>query len=155
MKKVLFIVAGILLLCVALIAWNFSAQHSGMIEEREWFAKALRYEFSARVDSIRMFNAHSGRLQCHLTSGDPQVHREDSLKSLFKAHDMLYLIFRRSADTITFIIPNGDLVAIGDSVRVSSKNNSIQFFRYGKQVATDSLTNTLTGFGRPFFMKRR
>ena len=99
MKKTLLIVAGIGLLCLLLIVWNFSRQYSGLQEEREWFTKALRYEFSARVDGIRMFNAHTGRLQCQLTGGDPQVHREDSLKNLFKEHDMLYLIFRRSADS--------------------------------------------------------
>jgi hypothetical protein len=122
-----------------------------MVEEREWFVSALRYEFSARVDSVQMFNAHTGRLRCRLTAGNPQVDREDSLKSLFKEHDMLYLIFHRSADSIIFLVPNGNLVAKGDSVRVSSQKNTIQFFRDRKQVATDQLSNTLTGFSRPFF----
>ena len=100
-----------------------------------------------------MFNAHTGRLWCRVTAGDPQVHREDSLKKSFKEHDMLYLIFHRSADSIIFIVPNGKLVAKGDSVRVSSQSNSIQFFREGEVVASDELTNTLTGFGKPFFLK--
>jgi len=154
MKKTLLIIGGIVLLCVALVAWNFSKQHSGMTEERAWFAKALRYEFSAQVDSIHMFNPHTGRLRCTLTAGNPQTHREDSLKSLFKLHDMLYLIFKRSGDSITFIVPNGDLVLVGDSVRVSSENNSIRFFRNGQPVASDQLSNTLTGYGRPFFLRR-
>jgi hypothetical protein len=153
MKKTLLILAGIFLFCLLLIVRLFFKQHSGMTEEREWFVKALRYEFSAKVDNVRMFNEHTGRLWCRVTSGDPQTHREDSLKPLFKEHDMLYLIFKRSADSIIFIIPNGDLVAKGDSVHVSSKENSIQFFRNGRQVATDELSNTLTGFGRPFFLK--
>lgn len=100
-----------------------------------------------------MFNSSTGRLWCRLTAGDPQVYREDSLKTLFKEHDMLYLVFHRSADSIIFIVPNGHLVSKGDSVRVSSKQNLIQFFRLGKSVATDSLSNTLTGYGRPFFLK--
>ena len=154
MKKTLLIVAGIGLLSLLLIVWNFTEQHGAMKQEREWFTQGLRYKFSARVDSIRMLTAHTGRLRCQLTSGDPQVHREDSLKALFKEHDMLYFIFKRSADSITFIVPNGDLVAIGDSVHVSSQSNSIKFFRHGKQVAQDKLSNTLTGYGRPFFMKR-
>jgi hypothetical protein len=155
MKKPLLILGGIGLLCLLLIIRSFYRQDSRMTEEREWFVSGLRYEFSARVDSVRMFNEHTGRLWCRLTAGDPHVDREDSLKSSFKEHDMLYLIFHRSADSIIFMVPNGDLVAKGDSVRVSSRKNTVQFFRDGKQVATDQLSNTLTGFGRPFFMKKR
>jgi hypothetical protein len=102
---------------------------------------------------VRMLNENMGRLLCRLTSGNPQIHREDSLKPLFKEHDMLYLIFQQSGDSITFLVPNGKLVEKGDSVRISSKKNTIQFFRDGKEVATDKLSNTLTGFGRPFFLK--
>jgi hypothetical protein len=153
MKKTLFILGGIALLSSLLIVRLFFKQSGGMTEEREWFVSALRYEFSARVDSVRMFNAHTGRLWCRLTEGDPKVDREDSLKRLFKEHDMLYLIFHRSADSVIFIVPNGNLIAKGDSARVSSQKNTIQFFREGKQVATDQLTNTITGYGRPFFLK--
>jgi hypothetical protein len=155
MKKTLLILGGIGLLCALLVVRLFFVQHSSFSNEREWFTKALRYEFSARVDSIRMLNENTGRLYCQLTSGDPQVHREDSLKRLFKEHDMLYLIIRRSADSITFLIPNGNLIIKGDSLVVSSEKNSIEFFRDGKQVTTDQLTNTLTGFGRPFFLKKK
>jgi hypothetical protein len=153
MKKTLLILGGIGLLFMLLVVRLFFVQHNSMGEEREWFAKALHYEFSAQVDSIRMFNKSTGKLWCRLTSGDPQIHREDSLKRSFKDHDMLYLIFHRSADSIIFIIPNGNFVATGDSVRVSSEKNTIQFFRGKKQVASDQLSNTLTGFGRPFFLK--
>lgn len=153
MKKKWIILVGIPLVCLLLIVRLFFRQDSRMGEEREWFATALRYEFSAQVDSVRMFNAHTGRLWCRLTAGDPQVHREDSLKRSFKEHDMLYLVFHRSADSIIFIVPNGNLVAKGDSVRVSSQQNTIQFFREGTQVTTDRLSNTLTGYGRPFFLK--
>jgi hypothetical protein len=151
----LLILGGIGLLCFLLIIRLFFKQESRMTKEREWFASALRYEFSARVDSVRMFNEHTGRLWCRIIAGDPQVHREDSLKRSFKEHDMLYLIFHRSADSIIFLVPNSNLVAKGDSVRVSSQKNAIQFFRDGKQVAADQLSNTLTGFGRPFFLKKK
>ena len=153
MKKSLLILGGIALLSLLLVSRLFFMQDSRMTEERKWFVESLRYEFSAHVDSVRMFNAQTGRLWCRITVGDPQVHREDSLKRSFKEHDMLYLIFHRSADSIIFLVPNGNLVAKGDSVRVSSQKNSIQFFRDGKEVASDELSKTLTGFGRPFFLK--
>lgn len=154
MKRSLFILGGIGLVCLLLIIRLFYKQTTHQYSERAWFAKALRYEFSARVDSVRMFNNGTGRLWCRVTDGDPQVHREDSLKKFFKDHDMLYLIFHRSGDSIIFLLPNGDRVARGDSVRISSQQNMIQFFRDGKQVATDELSNTLTGFGRPFFLRK-
>ncbi len=153
MKKTLLITGGIALLCLLLVFRLLFSQRSGMSEERGWFTKALRYEFSAQVDSVWMFNPHTGKLWGHLTAGDPQTFREDSLKTSFKEHDMLYLIFHRSGDSIVFIVPNGDVVAKGDSVRVSSQKDIIQFFRNGEQVATHPLSATLTGYGRPFFLK--
>jgi hypothetical protein len=134
MKRTLLILGGIALLMLLLLLRALFHQRSSGSDERKWFVKALHYEFSARVDSVLMFNQNSGRLRCLLTTGDPQVDREDSLKRLFKHHEMLYLIFKRSADSITFVLPNhANLVAKGDSVRVSSRENRIQFFRAGNQ----------------------
>jgi len=156
MKKTILILGGIALLILLLTVRVFFRQKNGVEDERKWFARSLRYEFSARVDSVRMFNENSGRLRCRLTSGKAQMDREDSLKRLFKQHDMLYLIFKRSADTITFVLPNhAKLVAKGDSVRVSSHENKIQFFRAGKPLVTDSLSEALTGYSRPFFIKKK
>lgn len=155
MKKTLLVLGGLALVCFLLVVRLFYKQSSNMTEEREWFARELRYEFSAEVDSVWMLNEHTGKLWCRVTAGDPQTDREDSLKRSFKEHDMLYLIFKHSGDSIVFLVPNGDLIAKGDSCRVSSEKNTIQFFRDKKAVATDQLTNTLTGFGRPFFMKGR
>jgi hypothetical protein len=155
MKKTLLVLGGIGFVCVLLVARLFSTQHSSMEQEREWFAEAVRYEFSATVDSVQMINVNNGRLYCRVTSGDPKSNREDSLKRLFKEHDMLYLIFKQSGDSIVFILPeNGKFVLKGDSVRVSSSKNTIQFFRDGKEVINGELSSTLTGFGRPFFMKK-
>jgi hypothetical protein len=155
MKKTLLILGGIALVLFLLIIRLFSRQHSHMTEEREWFVDALRYEFSAKVDSVWMLNQNTGKLWCRVTAGNPQTHREDSLKRLFKEHDMLYLIFHKSADSIVFLVQYGNLITKGDSVRVSSKNDNIQFFREGKQVASHKLSATLTGFSRPFFLKRK
>lgn len=155
MKKTLLILGGIGLVCFLLVVRLFMKQNNSMEEEREWFARELRYEFSAQVDSVLMFNESTGKLWCRLTSGDPQIHREDSLKRLFKEHDMLYLIFNRSGDSIVFIVPNIKLIAKGDSVCVSSEKNTVLFFRDKKQVIAEQLSTTLTGFGRPFFLKEK
>lgn len=156
MKKTWLILVGIGVLCVLLVMRLLFVQRSGMNEEREWFVNALRYEFSARVDSVRMLNENNGRIWCRITAGNPQPHLEDSLKRLFKEHDMLYLIFRHSGDSILFIIPEkGKEIAKGDSIRISSSENTLQVFRNGRQVLINPLTSTLTGFSRPFFFKEK
>ncbi len=155
MKRTWLILGGIALVWCLLVANLLYQQRTGMIAEREWFARELHYEFSAQVDSIVMLNKYSGKLWCRVTGGDdPRIEREDSLTSSFKEHDMLYLIFKKSGDMIIFITPSGDQLEVGDSVHVSSETNTIQFFRSGKSVTADKLSRTLTSFGRPFFMKR-
>jgi hypothetical protein len=156
MKKTLLIFGAIALLCFLLVVRLLFKQQSDFLNEREWFVKSLRYEFSATVDSVWMYNEQSGRLRCILTQGDPQIDREDSLKLLFQEHDMLYLVYQRDGDSITFIMPDhANLVSIGDSVRVSSQENFVRFFSKGKQVVNDPMTHVLTGYGRPFFMRRK
>ena len=150
------IFGAIALLCFLLIVRLFFKQHNDFGDERGWFVKSVRYEFSAKVDSVWMYNEQAGRLRCLLTQGNPQIDREDSLKLLFKEHDMLYLIYERSGDSITFILPDhANLVKIGDSVRVSSRGNYIRFYRDGETVVNDTLSYVLTGFGRPFFLRRK
>ncbi len=156
MKKTILILGGIALLILLLLVRIVFKQKNGVADERRWFAKSLRYEFSARVDSVKMFNPNAGRLTCILTGGAPRIDVEDSLKKLFQHHDMLYLVFKRTTDTITFILPNqANLVAKGDSVRISSSENKIQFFRAGKPLVSDSLSKSLTGYSRPFFIKKK
>jgi len=155
MKKTLLIFAGVALIVILLVVRLFTRQSNALDEERAWFVESLEYEFSARVDSIRMLNANTGRLWCLLETGDPKVGREDSLKRHFREHDILYLIIRRTSDTVTFLVPYAHKILPGDRVRVSSKADSIRFFREGELVASDALTSTLTGFARPFFLKNK
>ena len=156
MKRTVLILIGIAFITLLLFVKLLFNQSNIATDERKWFVESLRYEFSAQVASVTMFNENAARLTCLLTEGDPQIDREDSLKRFFKQFDMLYLIFKRSNDSITFVLPNhADHVAKGDSVCVSSHKNSIQFFRAGQLVMTDSLSKTLTGYGRPFFIKNK
>src|SRR5436190_21365585 len=106
MQRTLLTLAVIGLVCFLLIVRLFFRQHNRMTDEREWFAKALQYEFSATVDSIVMYNKNSGRFYATITDGNPRVEREDSLKKLFKQHDMLYLIYKHSANSIVRILPD-------------------------------------------------
>lgn len=128
MGKTLLILGIIGLLCFLLVARLLFRQQNVMEAEREWFVKAVRYEFSAKIDSIKMLNENNGRLYCRVTAGNPESHREDSLKRLFKEHDMLYLIFKQSGDSIVFLVPGyAEPLVKGDSVHVSSEKTSLSF----------------------------
>jgi hypothetical protein len=156
MKRTVLIFIGIALITLLLFFRLIFSQNNIATDERKWFVESLRYEFSAQVNSVTMLNENAARLTCLLTAGDPQINREDSLKRFFKQHDMLYFIFKRSKDSITFVLPNqAKYVAKGDSVCVSSRENSIRFFRAGELVMTGSLNKTLIGYSRPFFMKKK
>jgi hypothetical protein len=155
MKRTLNILVSVGLVSLLLFIRLLFSQQADKQDERHWFAKALRYEFSAQVDSVQMLNAHIGKYWCRITEGNPEVNREDSLKRFFKDHDMLYLIFHRSGDSINFVISKGDLLAKGDSVRFSSKQNTIAFFRAGQSIGVDSLSASLIGYSKPFFMRRK
>ncbi|MCX8491344.1 MAG: hypothetical protein ORN54_09780 [Cyclobacteriaceae bacterium] len=155
MKRTVLILIGIALITLLLFVRLLFNEYNVTVDERKWFVESLRYEFSAQVDSVTMFNENSARLRCLLTVGNPLIEREDSLKRFFKKHDMLYLIFKRSFDSITFVLPNhANYVAKGDSVCVSSRENSIQFFRAGELIVAESLSETLIGYGRPFFIRQ-
>ena len=77
MKRTVLILMGIALLTLLLAVRILFKQKRGATDERKWFVKALRYEFSAQVDSVWMFNPNAGRLRCLLTMGDPRIDQED------------------------------------------------------------------------------
>lgn len=151
MKKTLLIIGGVALVFILLIVRLFVVERNDVVSEQEWFVKEVAYEFSAEVDSIRLYNSAGGLLRGRITAGVPQTHREDSLKKYFKKHEMMYLVFKRSGDTIRFILPYANRVKKGDSIRISSKENMIRVFREGKEITHEPMSESLTAYqGAPF-----
>lgn len=148
--KTFLIFAGVGLVCLLLMIRFFFSEFNSHEKEREWFVRNLRYEFSITVDSVqrhyRTF-AH-GRI----TAGDPHFYREDSLKNSLKKHERLLLITKYKNDSIRFILEEftGE-IRKGDSIRFSSKENSVTGFRAGKKVLTVKLSDVLSGWGKPPF----
>jgi hypothetical protein len=153
MKKTLLILGGVALVFILLVVRLFVVEGSSVRTEQEWFARELQYEFSAVVDSIRMFNGASGNLRGRITAGDPKTSREDSLKRHFKKHDMMYLIYKHSSDSIIFILPYANQVRKGDSLRISSSENRIEIFRNHQSVFHHPLSESLVAYQRPPFVK--
>lgn len=155
MKRTLLTIGIISIICFLLIVRLFSKQHHALEDERAWFANAVGYEFSAHIDSIRMLNETTGRLWCRIGRGHPDASREDSLKALFKEHDMLYMIFKQAGDSITLVLPYANAAVKGDCLQVSSHDNIVRIFHERQQVVSQPLTKTLMGYSRPFFLKRK
>lgn len=153
MKKTLLILGGVALVFILLVVRLFVVGSSNAKTEQEWFARELKYEFSATVDSVKMFNGASGTLRARIIAGDPKIYREDSLKRHFKTHDMMYLIFRHSSDTILFVLPFANQVQKGDSIRFSSTKNRIEAFRNHQSVFYHPLSESLIAYKRPPFFK--
>lgn len=142
--------AGVGLIGLILIITLFFSEFNIQGKEREWFVHNLRYEFSIAVDSVqRHYRTFAdGRV----TAGEPHFYREDSLKNSLEKHGNLQLVTWYSNDSISFTLeefPEG--LRRGDSVRVSSQQNSIIVYRAGKQVITAKLSDVLFGWGNPPF----
>ena len=149
--KTFLIIAGVGLVCLLLMIRFFFSEFNSSDKEREWFAQNLRYEFSIEVDTMRIYYGSRGELSGHITTGDPKFYREDSLQNSLKKHGRLWLLNKHRNDFISFIVQIAIEIRKGDSIRISSKENSITVFRAGKQITTTQLSNEVNGWGKPPF----
>jgi hypothetical protein len=149
--KTFLIIAGVGLVCLLLMIRFFFSEFNTHDKEREWFVQNLRYEFSFEVDTVQIYYNTRGQLSGRVTTGDPKFYREDSLQNSLKKHERLWLLNKHRNDSIAFNVQIANEIQKGDSVRISSKENSITVFRAGKQVATTLFTNEVNGWGKPPF----
>ncbi|MFN8335978.1 MAG: hypothetical protein U0U09_12695 [Cyclobacteriaceae bacterium] len=147
MKQGLLILGAIAILSVLLIARIVVVHQKRLGDEEKWFAQSLGYEFSAEIDSVKMYNSNGGRVWARITAGSPKVYREDSLKNYFKQHGMMYFIFDQSGDSICFILQYANRLTLGDSVRISSSQDKVTIFHEGKSVAQEPLSKSVVGYG--------
>lgn len=148
-----FLIGSSIFIVVVLFALRIVfIKSGGAKEEREWFVRNLKYEFSSEVDSVIMLRGDvgPGRLVCHLTGGNPDSTREDSLNHHLKDHKSLQFISHRNGRLLEFIILGAQNFIAGDSVHVSSENNSIRFFRNRKELSADPLSIMLEARGNMF-----
>ena len=148
--KTFLIFAGVGLVCLLLMIRFFFSEFSSHDKEREWFVQNLRYEFSVSVDSVQRH--HRSFVDGRITAGDPHLYREDSLKNSLQKHGHLQFVTAYKNDSISFVLDEfPEEVRKDDSIRVSSKENSVTVFRDGKQVITRRLSDVLMGWGKPPF----
>jgi hypothetical protein len=148
--KTFLIFAGIGLVCLLLMIRFFFSEFNSNDKEREWFVQNLRYEFSIAVDSVQRH--YRTLVDGRVTAGEPKFYREDSLKNSLKKHGNLRFVTHYRNDSIRFTLEEfTEEIRVGDSIHVSSKENSMAGFRTGKQVFTKKLSGVLYGWGKPPF----
>lgn len=147
--KTFLILAGVALVCLLLIINIFFSEFNSHEKEREWFIRNLRYEFSVVVDSVQRHNRTfvDGRV----TAGQPHVYREDSLKNSLEKYEKMMLVNRYRNDSIRFIVKLPEEIRKGDSIRLSSKQNSITVFRNDTLVAKAKLSELIISWNKPPF----
>lgn len=147
--RTFFILAGIGVVCVLLLVLLFFSKRSTLEKEREWFTRALGYEFSVAVDSTVRYNRTFviGRI----TDGSPRVYREDSLTNSLKNHQRLLFVRHHQHDSVRFYLETREVIQQGDSLRISSQENSVTVFREGNKMLAVKLSESLIGWGKPPF----
>lgn len=154
MKKSFLILGSIAIISIVLMVRLVFVHKNKLGEEEKWFAKSLKYEFSATIDSVFMYNQHGGRVLARVTDGHPKFYREDSLKNHFEHHEVMYFVYRHSGDSITFILPFANQLNKGDSVRISSSADQVTIFRVGQMVAQQPFSGSIVGYGNSPFKRK-
>ncbi|HET9054351.1 MAG TPA: hypothetical protein VFM90_09270 [Cyclobacteriaceae bacterium] len=147
--KTFLILAGVGVVSLLLLILFIFSEKNGHEKEREWFIHKLGYEFSVAVDSVQRYNRTF--VEGRITDGRPRLYREDSLKNSLKKHQQLIFVSRQRNDSVRFMVQTAEEIRKGDSVRISSQENSITVFREGNQVLTVKLSQSLIGWGKPPF----
>ncbi|HEY0772259.1 MAG TPA: hypothetical protein VGD31_18185 [Sphingobacteriaceae bacterium] len=124
--------------------YNFSA---GLEEERSRYASMLFYDFSSRVDSVKLNNDEPGpgTVYCSITNGTINYSAEDSLAKTLVHHTRLRFNETNTVGHLQFIMPGAERWEAGDSLVVNSQQNVLTFFRKGKQIYSDQFSNLLEG----------
>lgn len=154
MEKNLLILGGIAMVSILLMVRLVFVHNNNLGQEEKWFAKSLKYEFSATIDSVFMYNQHGGRILARVTDGHPKFYREDSLKNHFEHHEVMYFVYRHSGDSVTFILPFANQLNKGDSVRISSSADQVTIFRAGQTVAQQPFSGSIVGYGNSPFKRK-
>lgn len=110
-------------------------------ERRGWYVKHLKYDFSAKVDTAFVLkqNHGYGRMFCTpLVINEMDCLIEDSISQ--HLNRSLRFIWQRKDGQVNFLVTNGQLGVMSDSIYVNSRIDKIQFFKDGKLVGDDRVS---------------
>ena len=149
--KTLLLILGVGLVCALTFRLIYIKANGGSTE-RQWYTSNLDYDFSLRIDSVRMFNGDVGlgKISCTITRGYPSPTVEDSLNHLLTHHDWLQFLAPGSGRNRELILMRAELLKPADSLSVNSSKDFVQVFRGGQLIYENELSSTLEARGNPF-----
>jgi hypothetical protein len=124
--------------------FNFS---NSLEAERKNYVRHLSYNFSSRVDSVKLANKDGGigKIYCTIIDGKANPSIEDSLAKTLQYHTTLRFNEAKTDGLLQFMMPGAERWISGDSIVVNSETNRMTFFRKGTQVYADDFSNLLEG----------
>ncbi|HEU5290511.1 MAG TPA: hypothetical protein VFU05_07720 [Cyclobacteriaceae bacterium] len=149
--KTLLIILGIAVVCALAFRLIYIKMNGGSTE-RQWYVSHLHYDFSMRVDSVKMLHGDVGlgKVSCTVTRGNPSPTVEDSLNHHLTHHDWLQFLVPGSGNQRELILMRAELLMPGDSISVNSSTDFVQVFRNRKLQYENELSTTLEARGNPF-----
>ncbi len=142
------IITGSIFVIALLIVRLIFTQAANSREEKKWYVTQLRLDFSAKVDSVKIFNKKTGLVFFHLTRGSIIKQAEKRLNKKLKYNGNLRFLYFTKTDEIEIVTSNAALYTAGDSLSVNTDLNSIIIYRNGGEAARAEVVESLRG--RPF-----
>ena len=141
MKRSIIIVLAAVLLILATVRLLVKTEGK-FKDERQSYVGSLKYDFSAKVDSIILVNSKKGRgfLVCELTDGKLTGLLEDSLNQRLKNHEWMRFLFFNSKGQAQIFLKDIFNYNVGDSICVNSNTDKFYVYRNEKPIAESSVS---------------
>ena len=137
MKKKIIITLSVLLLIFLIVrpVYNYLKK---LNTDKKWYVEQLHFDFSGEIDSIHTLEEGVGFVQFHLTRGDANKSREDSLNNaLGQPGNIRLLVFKNDAIEIFTHMPA--LYLPGDSICINTDKGTVVVYRLGQEISKDEV----------------
>ncbi len=143
MKRSIIIVLAAVLLISATV--RLLVKTEGEFEgERQSYIRNLKYDFSAKVDSIVVVSKKGrGFLVCQLTDGKLTRLLEDSLNQRLKNHEWMRFLFFNSKGQAQIFLKDIFNYNVGDSICVNSNTDKFYVYRNEKPISESSVSRAM------------
>ena len=141
MKRSIIVVLAAVLLILATVRLLLKTEGE-FKGERQSYIHSLKYNFSAKVDSIVVVNSKNGRgfLVCELTNGNLTRLLEDSLNQRLKNHEWIRFLFFNSNGQAQIFLKDIFNYNVGDSICVNSNTDKFYVYRNEKPISESSVS---------------
>lgn len=145
MKRTLIIVGSVVVVILLIVRMFFviASREDG---QHKRFVEALNYDFSARIDSVGLFNDHArvGFIYFHVTNGTVNVDEKKARRKI-KRGDKLRFLVPKDDNQFEIFARDAKDYQKNDSLYINTSADEIVVFREGKEVARKIISENLRG----------